>query len=719
MFAGTSAYGVPKISGFKKATVEDISGEVTLRKEASGADRKAALKDAIQGKDVVRTGKKSRAELEFSDKSIARLGSNTIFSFDPESRNMAISRGVALVHVPPGNGGARIATPAATAAISGDTLVIRATVMPDGTPATQFTRLSPQGGPTEGNVRITLNNNPNTSFPLDPGNVAIVPQNATSVAQCPRAEIDVATFAAKSPILRDLPPTAAQELNMVVGAQDQAFASGAAQRTEFALIGDRVVKADDSGNFVPGQAPPTESILPEGTVPDGTPDPFHLPTTPSDSVPQPGPLPGLPPPPPPMLPPPGAVSFLGIFNGTGVFTISGTIDTVLGTIGGSGPTPTTFAYINQNGVGHFGFDKLALAGSITVIGSNGLSLQTVNNSGGAGAALSLGGTTFTFDPATPRAVGLIVEGHGGDLSIAGTVVANDTLVNLVAPVSVGTGTTPPFSSGNITMSAGTGIDVSSLTVGKPGGAIILSAANNITAQSLTANGKSTSVGSSGGVVVITSGGTINLNGAINVNGGTSSDPGTAGGSGGFVTVLGSSIGTVNLISANGGTASGGSSIGGGGGGINLNGSGGALALVAGGNLSAIGGSGVDNGGKGGNINLVGSTVGVPDGATLMAAGGSGELAVGGAGGVASLNASSGISLTTRADVSIIDTAGGFGLVSGGTGGSITLNSPGLISVTDNSQGVGAPHTLDAGTGGTISAPQAPITPAGSGFSTNP
>jgi len=115
------------ISGgaLKKAIIEDILGEVLLKKESDPANRKAALKDTIADKDVIHTGKKSRAELEFSDKSICRLGSNTVFSFDPASRDMAISRGVAMIHVPPGKGGARIATPAATAAISGDTLVRR------------------------------------------------------------------------------------------------------------------------------------------------------------------------------------------------------------------------------------------------------------------------------------------------------------------------------------------------------------------------------------------------------------------------------------------------------------------------------------------------------------------------------------------------------------------------------------------------------------------
>jgi hypothetical protein len=271
-------------SGLKRATVEEISGEVVIKREADATGQKAALKDSVTGKDIIRTGKKSRAELEFEDRSICRLGSNTVFSFDPQSRDMAFARGVALVHVPPGQGGARIATPAATAAIQGDTIVIRATVMPDGTSATQFTALSPRGGPTDGNIIVTLNNNPNASFRLEGGQIAIVPANATSLSQVPRAEVDIGTFSRNSPMLQNLPDTAKQEVSMVSVSQNLAFDSGAAQRTEYAIVGDQVVKADANGNFTapppPAPVPTTTAtttpiggtVMADGTVvmPDGT-----------------------------------------------------------------------------------------------------------------------------------------------------------------------------------------------------------------------------------------------------------------------------------------------------------------------------------------------------------------------------------------------------------------------------------------------------------------
>lgn len=124
-FLGLMALPLPA-APLKSATVIQIGGnkEVVLAKEGA-QERPAAVQDVIEGKDVLRTGKKSRAELEFADKSLARLGSNTVFSFDPASRDMNLQRGTALIHVPPGLTGARISTPAATAAIHGDVVAMR------------------------------------------------------------------------------------------------------------------------------------------------------------------------------------------------------------------------------------------------------------------------------------------------------------------------------------------------------------------------------------------------------------------------------------------------------------------------------------------------------------------------------------------------------------------------------------------------------------------
>ncbi|MBI4027254.1 MAG: FecR domain-containing protein [Verrucomicrobia bacterium] len=109
----------------KSARVTDAHNEVILAK-STGEKREATVNDAVSGSDVIQTGKKSRAEIEFLDKSITRLGSNTLFNFDPQSREMKLDSGIALIYVPPGTDGTRIVTPSGICVIhGGDVVTIR------------------------------------------------------------------------------------------------------------------------------------------------------------------------------------------------------------------------------------------------------------------------------------------------------------------------------------------------------------------------------------------------------------------------------------------------------------------------------------------------------------------------------------------------------------------------------------------------------------------
>ncbi len=108
----------------KEATVLEIRNDVRLRNEGK-QDRQARVKDLIKEGDMLLTKKKSRAEIELSDKTIVRLGANTIFSFDSERRNLLIEQGEGLFAVPKGLKGTRVSTPAATAAILGTTVYLK------------------------------------------------------------------------------------------------------------------------------------------------------------------------------------------------------------------------------------------------------------------------------------------------------------------------------------------------------------------------------------------------------------------------------------------------------------------------------------------------------------------------------------------------------------------------------------------------------------------
>ena len=66
----------------------------------------------------------SRAELIFTDQTLARLGANTVFSFNEGTRNLELSGGAMLLQVPKNAGGAKINTATVTAAITGTTIML-------------------------------------------------------------------------------------------------------------------------------------------------------------------------------------------------------------------------------------------------------------------------------------------------------------------------------------------------------------------------------------------------------------------------------------------------------------------------------------------------------------------------------------------------------------------------------------------------------------------
>jgi hypothetical protein len=101
---------------------ELVPEKVFIHQDSKDKGQKAKENDEIKDNKLVRTVSASRAELEFNDKSIARLGANTVFSFQPQSRNMKFEKGVLLFQQPKGQGKTQIATPAATCAIVGTTV---------------------------------------------------------------------------------------------------------------------------------------------------------------------------------------------------------------------------------------------------------------------------------------------------------------------------------------------------------------------------------------------------------------------------------------------------------------------------------------------------------------------------------------------------------------------------------------------------------------------
>lgn len=87
----------------------------------------AAVSDVFKMPEVLRTGAASRAEMVAEDKTITRVGADTIFSFDPANRAIDLKQGSLLFHSPHGKGGGSIHTASATAAVLGTTIIVSCT----------------------------------------------------------------------------------------------------------------------------------------------------------------------------------------------------------------------------------------------------------------------------------------------------------------------------------------------------------------------------------------------------------------------------------------------------------------------------------------------------------------------------------------------------------------------------------------------------------------
>lgn len=80
--------------------------------------RPAAVNDVVKEQNFLLTENDSRAELQYEDGSVVRVGQNTVFSFEANSRTLSLAKGTFIFYVPRGQGGT-IKTPSLTAAITG------------------------------------------------------------------------------------------------------------------------------------------------------------------------------------------------------------------------------------------------------------------------------------------------------------------------------------------------------------------------------------------------------------------------------------------------------------------------------------------------------------------------------------------------------------------------------------------------------------------------
>ena len=112
-----------KAAPLKSALITTVVNDVKMSENRAAA-RQIETGVKVTGRSTLLTGNRSRAAMTFPDKTVTRVGANSVFRFSSGSRNMEIEQGSFLLQVPKNAGGATIRTATVTAGITGTTTMM-------------------------------------------------------------------------------------------------------------------------------------------------------------------------------------------------------------------------------------------------------------------------------------------------------------------------------------------------------------------------------------------------------------------------------------------------------------------------------------------------------------------------------------------------------------------------------------------------------------------
>ena len=163
------------------------------------APRPASVNDNVRPRTAVRTGSDSRAELTFTDRTLARLGANSVLSFGEGEFDLA--NGSMLLYLPKSSGGGRINTAVATAA--GASFTAMAEYRPRSW--IKFIVL-------EGRGSVSLKYHPGETRTLRAGQMMIVRADATKLPE--PQDVDLSKLIKNSLLITGFPPV--PNLNLIL-----------------------------------------------------------------------------------------------------------------------------------------------------------------------------------------------------------------------------------------------------------------------------------------------------------------------------------------------------------------------------------------------------------------------------------------------------------------------------------------------------------------------
>lgn len=124
------AIGIPAdalATSIDSSTITQVVKDVAILQPGAKAKRAAQVSATFAVPDIMKTGSDSRAEMLAPDGTTTRVGANTLFSFEPQKREINLQKGSILFNSPTGKGGGTIKTAAATASVLGTTLIVATT----------------------------------------------------------------------------------------------------------------------------------------------------------------------------------------------------------------------------------------------------------------------------------------------------------------------------------------------------------------------------------------------------------------------------------------------------------------------------------------------------------------------------------------------------------------------------------------------------------------
>ncbi len=186
-----------------QATIRQKVNVVTVADSLSAKPHPAESGAIVKTENVVRTGSESRAELEFTDTTLARMGANSLFSFDSASRALEFQKGSLLFSKPTQSGRIDVRSASVTAAITGSTGFITKLEKRGQAYGLQLPSGTQLLGMLEGRARGTAQwTDPAAAshafpFTLRPGQILIVIPEQIPVV----VDFDLPTFVATSPLI--------------------------------------------------------------------------------------------------------------------------------------------------------------------------------------------------------------------------------------------------------------------------------------------------------------------------------------------------------------------------------------------------------------------------------------------------------------------------------------------------------------------------------------